>query len=335
MPCFCYHVEDRNENGVQILGSVGWPEDNGGLAIRMKQKTYYLWMTILATVFLGSGAMLVKNFLENRQHEAEFAELASQFPEAGAPGQGGSAGLAGAGQGDGLGDGGRGQAAGHEGGGGSNTGQESGKASDIPPQDWKLWWERETEGRLATYQSLKEQNADMVGWVRIEGTKVDYPVMQTPDRPDYYLHRDFNKKKSNYGIPYMAENCRYEEPGASLLIYGHHMRNGGMFAALQGYTEEAFYRQHPYIQFDTLNQAGSYEIVAVVKVNAADSTIPWQELLFPKNQETFEAAWADFGKQSFYRTGVEPAYGQRLLALVTCEYTLKDGRLMVVAREIP
>lgn len=194
--------------------------------------------------------------------------------------------------------------------------------------------EGEDAGRFAVYQSLKEQNEDMVGWIRIDGTRIDYPVVQTPDRPDYYLHRDFNKEKSSYGIPYMAEQCSYENPGTNLLIYGHHMKNGGMFADLQNYTEEAFYRQHPYIRFDTVDRPGKYEVVAVVRVDASSDVTPWQKLLFPRDEVEFGEAWKIFGQQSFYHASAAPEYEDRLLALVTCEYTLEDGRLMVVSKEI-
>lgn len=294
---------------------------------------YYLCMTLLLVVFLGSGAALVKSYLENRGHEADLNEMAALFPDIGQPGAGAaSAGILGAGVAPGA-------AVAEAGALGEENGQPEGQVKEpqpqtIPPDAWKLWWDQNAERRFATYRSLKEQNEDMVGWVRIEGTRIDYPVVQTPDQPDYYLRRDFNKNNSNYGIPYMAETCIYEEPGTNLLIYGHHMKNGGMFAALQNYTEEAFYRQHPYIQFDTVEQAGSYEIVAVVKVDAARDATPWKELLFPGDEAVFQGAWQVFEGQSFYPTGVVPEYGERLLALVTCEYTLEDGRLMVVAREI-
>lgn len=245
---------------------------------------YYVLMTGLMILFLGSGGLLLKNHLEDRRHEQDLDHLAALFPE--------------------------------------------------PVEQESIGMAEETDVRFDIYQSLKKQNDDFVGWIQIEGTRIDYPVVQTPDRPDFYLHRDFNRENSKYGIPYMAENCQYAEPGTSLLIYGHHMKNGGMFADLQNYTDAVFYRQHPYIRFDTVDRAGTYEIVAVVKVDASDDGTPWQSLLFPKDEEMFEEAWEAFEEQSFYQTEEQPEYDDRLLALVTCEYTLKDGRLMVVSKEI-
>ncbi len=282
---------------------------------RRKNVIYHISIVILAAVFVGSGGMLLHRFVSERRQEAALDRITTMVPAAKMPGADGIAGRE-QGKSDGTAD------------------WTPGEPADISPEQWKLWWEQEAGNRFAAYEKLKVQNPDMAGWIRIEGTRIDYPVMQTPDEPDYYLHRDFNKKKSNYGIPYMAGVCRYEEPGTNLLIYGHHMKNGAMFAALDGYTEEAYYRAHPYIQFDTTDRAGSYEIAAVVRIAASGEAAFWQDVLFPASEPVWESAWEAFEQQSFYRTGVQPEYGDRLLALVTCEYTLKDGRLMVVAREI-
>lgn len=192
----------------------------------------------------------------------------------------------------------------------------------------------EEEARFAAYRALHDENSDMAGWIRIEGTPVDYPVMFTPDRPEYYLHRDFHKEKSSYGTPFLAENCRLESPRSSLLVYGHHMKNGSMFAALQNYTGKEYWSQHPQVQFDTLDETGSYEIAAVVKLQASGNAVPWQDLLFPEDEAEFDEAWKVFRKHMFYETGVELTAEDELLALVTCEYTLKDGRLMVIAKRI-
>lgn len=81
------------------------------------------------------------------------------------------------------------------------------------------------------YAAVYEQNSDFVGWISIEGTNIDYPVMQTVDNPNYYLKHSFEKQYSDYGVPYVQENC---DLGLSdnCVIYGHHMNNGSMFADL-------------------------------------------------------------------------------------------------------
>ena len=122
-----------------------------------------------------------------------------------------------------------------------------------PPQPEQTAFEK--------YAVVYEQNSDFVGWISIERTNIDYPVMQTIDNPNYYLKHSFEKQYSDYGVPYVQENC---DLGLSdnCVIYGHHMNNGSMFADLCKYADEDFYRQHKTIRFDTLSDFCEYEIQA-------------------------------------------------------------------------
>ena len=116
------------------------------------------------------------------------------------------------------------------------------------------------------YGALFEQNEDFIGWIKIDGTKIDYPVMQSPNSPDYYLKHSFEKAYSDYGVPYIDEACA---TGISnnLIIYGHHMKNGTMFSDLCNYIDADFCKEHPIINFDTLSGFGEYQVVAVFKFN--------------------------------------------------------------------
>lgn len=215
--------------------------------------------------------------------------------------------------------------------------REGGKPLDrdiSPAQSRKAQWEDKARERLRMYRSLKMDNPDMAGWVKIEGTRIDYPVMHSPGREDYYLNRDFYGRDSTYGTPFLMEQCRYERPRTSLLISGHHMKNGAMFAQLQDYTDQAFWEEHPFVQFDTVEEAGSYEVAAVAAISASKDQMVWQSLLFPRGKEEFEGAWEQVKGLCFYDTGVELFWGDELLALATCEYTVRDGRLLVIARRI-
>ena len=93
------------------------------------------------------------------------------------------------------------------------------------------------------YRAVQEQNSDFVGWLSIPGTNIDYPVMQTVDEPNYYLKRGFDKQYSDYGVPYVQENCDLALSD-NCVIYGHHMNNGTMFADLCKYESEDFYQEH-------------------------------------------------------------------------------------------
>ena len=184
------------------------------------------------------------------------------------------------------------------------------------------------------YRSVQEQNSDFVGWISIGGTNIDYPVMQTIDEPNYYLKRSFEKQYSDYGVPYVQENC---DLGLSdnCVIYGHHMNNGSMFADLCKYESKDFYKAHRTIRFDTLSGFGEYEVVAVFK------TVAYSEQGFKYYHFTRAESAADFDDYiaqckalALYDTGVSAEYGDRLITLSTCEYSSQNGRMVVVAKKI-
>ncbi|MGL5435793.1 MAG: class B sortase [Lachnospiraceae bacterium] len=283
---------------------------------------YYMLLTFFAVVFIVSAVLLAKNLLTSRSQDKELERLVSVFPEDAFPVLSLDAVR-------------NGNFDDHSDDEEADPAAETAEFwSQVSSQEWKQYWDNVAEKRFATYQTLKAQNSDFIGWIHIEGTRIDYPVLQSIYEADFYLKRDFNKNSSSYGIPYLMEQCRTEEPKTNLLIYGHHMRNGSMFAALQNYTKKSYYNQHPYVQFDTLDRAGTYQIVGVIKIDAAGDQSMWQQLLFPRTIDEFDQAWAGFQQQAFYSTGVSITQQDHLLALVTCEYTLKDGRLMVLAREV-
>ena len=131
------------------------------------------------------------------------------------------------------------------------------QSGESPSTEWTVYDQ---------YGALFEQNPDMIGWIVIDDTTINYPVMQTPDRPDFYLKHDFEKQYSDYGVPYAAEDCVIDPQSDNITIYGHHMKSGKMFGALEDYKSEAFYWEHPLIRFDTRAGFGLYEIIAVFKV---------------------------------------------------------------------
>lgn len=182
------------------------------------------------------------------------------------------------------------------------------------------------------YAALFAQNNDFIGWIRIDGTNVNYPVMQTPNKPDFYLKRSFDKSYSDYGVPYIDEACM---TGISnnLVIYGHHMNDGSMFADLCKYTDADFCKEHPEIAFDTLSNLGKYEVVAAFKFNTNRESFKYNEYTLMD-----EAQFAEFMEnvraRQLYDTGVTAEYGDQLLTLSTCEYTYPNGRFVVVAKKV-
>ena len=182
------------------------------------------------------------------------------------------------------------------------------------------------------YGTLFEQNPDMIGWISIEGTALNYPVMQTPGSPDFYLRRNFEKQHSEAGTPYAAEGCSISPQSDNITIYGHHMKSGKLFGALDGYKNEAFWREHPVIRFDTRAGFGEYEVFAVFKVAPADFL--YHTFINAAEQAEFDEYVSRCKALSIYDTGITAAYGDNLIPLSTCEYSQTDGRLVVVARKI-
>ena len=182
------------------------------------------------------------------------------------------------------------------------------------------------------YGALYEQNIDFVGWIQIDGTNINYPVMQTPDNPDYYLKHSFEKTWSDYGVPYLDEACVIGQSN-NLVIYGHHMSNGSMFCDLELYSDPAFCMDHPVIRFDTLTSFGEYEVIAVFRYNTNQETFRYDREV---NMDEGRFSWfiEQVHARELFSTGKDASFGDQLLTLSTCEYTYKNGRLVVVARKV-
>ena len=182
------------------------------------------------------------------------------------------------------------------------------------------------------YAAVYEQNSDFIGWISIEDTKINYPVMQTPGNKDFYLKHAFDKSYSEYGVPYMQENCKL---GLSdnCVIYGHHMQAGSMFADLCKYESEDFYKEHKTIHFDTLAGFGEYEIVCVFKTAAYSADgFKYYHFVDAADAAEFNSFLSTCQSLALYDTGVSAEYGDKLITLSTCEYSRSNGRMVIVAR---
>lgn len=187
---------------------------------------------------------------------------------------------------------------------------------------------------LAKYRELYLQNEDMVGWISIAGTTINYPVMQSGNNPNFYLKHNFEKEYSDLGTPYVQENCDIAESD-NLVIYGHHIKGGKMFGALEDYKSKSFYEEHKNIQFDTLTEQAEYEIVAVFKTVAYSSEgFRYYDFVDAENEEDFNSYVGKCKELALYDTGVTAEYGDRLITLSTCEYSARNGRLVVVAKMV-
>ena len=190
---------------------------------------------------------------------------------------------------------------------------------------------------LPELAELYQQNGDLVGWISIADTNINYPVMQSVNEPNFYLKHGFDKEYSDYGCPYVQEDCDVQEPSDNLVIYGHHMSNGSMFAHLEKFKSKDFWSEHRMITFNTLTDKQEYEIVAVFRtVVYTDSpeAFKFYRFIDAESANEFDDFIAKCKELSFYDTGVTAEYGDKLITLSTCEYSRNNSRLVVVAKRI-
>ena len=183
------------------------------------------------------------------------------------------------------------------------------------------------------YVELFKLNPDLIGWIYIDGTEINYPVMQTPEWVNYYLKRDFYGQSDDHGSIYADEMADIKRPSANVTLYGHKMKDGSMFAGLMDYKEKSFYEQHPTIDFNTIYKDGIYEIIAVFITTANEGGFPYH-LFVDGTEEEFNAFVSKCKELSLYDTGVDAEYGDKLITLSTCEHNVSNGRFVVVAKKV-
>jgi len=188
---------------------------------------------------------------------------------------------------------------------------------------------------LEEYKKIYEDNSNFAGWLYVSGTEIDYPYMQGPDNA-FYLSHNIDRTYDKYGMLIMDYNCSTAFDSPHLIVYGHNVNSGRLFGELLKFKEEAYYKYHPDMNFDTINEAGVYTIFAAFTTTVEEAQK--EHGLFTtwgfKDKEEFDrvTGWA-IGK-SLYDTGVVPEYGSPVLSLVTCEHSRDEGRFVLMATKI-
>ena len=262
----------------------------------MSKKLYHTLLIVLALIFLICGWKLLSYFQEGRKTQNRYDELAAMVEQA-RPTE-------------------------------KNTEPQNIPDSSDPTEPST---EPEEEGGvLREYRWLYEANPDMVGWITIEDTVINYPVVQTPDDPEYYLHRDFDGQDNARGCLFADVKCDVENSD-NVIIYGHHMNDGSMFASLMEYASKEYWQEHSEIHFDTLTERRTYEVFAVFRTTASiGQGFPYHQFTDAIDQEEFDNYVANCKSLSVYDTGIVPEYGDKLICLSTCEYTRENGRFVVM-----
>lgn len=190
-----------------------------------------------------------------------------------------------------------------------------------------------TYDKFTEYEALWEQNHDFAGWLFIDDTRIDYPVMHTPDAPEYYLHRAFDRSDANSGSLFI--DADYSTDGNALLIHGHNMKDNSMFGSLTDYKSYEFAVEHPVIHFDSLTEERDYEVLAAFYWDPSydPEQGPFRYYEYPdlSSYEIFDEYIRQVKSYALYTTDVIAAYGDNILTLSTCNYHTSNGRFVVVA----
>lgn len=291
---------------------------------------YYLLLAIFASVFILSGIYLAHYLLEQKQAASQYDDLnqllaSIQAAQTTAPTE------------------------------------PSEPSAPSDPSEPSAPPATEAPVMIPEYAAVYAMNNDLVGWINIPSLKIKYPVMQTPDRPDFYLRKDFNGKYNTSGCLYVRESCNVFAPSDNVVIYGHAMKTGDMFGRLYYFREKSYCEKNRYFTFDTLYEHHDYEIFAVFRTSGTWGIgYPYHVFNDAANEAAFDKFIADIqgpaftmdtkkldyenlflGSVYYYNSNIIPKYGDKLVTLSTCEYTIRDpgtntknGRLVIVAIQV-
>lgn len=193
-------------------------------------------------------------------------------------------------------------------------------------------------GKISANDYMLAQNGDFKGWITVPNTRIDNPIYQAEDN-SYYLTHNQKKEKSAYGALFFdcGNTITENDTDCNLVIYGHHMQNGTMFADLTKYRSLSFYKENPTIEFSTLYKTSVYKVYAVFVLNASKEDDGGYIYNISRRNFTDDDdfnAWADEAyERSLINTEVDVVRGDNIITLVTCVYDFDDARLVVMARE--
>lgn len=215
---------------------------------------------------------------------------------------------------------------------GTQTGTEAGTTVTIHYDDKEL----AVPEVLEEYKTLYSLNKKLIGWVKIDDTYIDYPVLQTSNN-EYYLKHNFDQEEDRNGSIFLDKDCCIFPRSMNLIVYGHHMRSGRMFGQLTKYSSEDFYKEHKLIQFDTIYEKGIYEVMYVFRSKIYEENeivFKYYQFIDAASEAEFDSNMREMAEMSLYDTGVTAGYGDELLTLSTCDYYTDYGRFVVVAKRV-
>lgn len=190
---------------------------------------------------------------------------------------------------------------------------------------------------LPEYAALHEQNPEMTGWLSIDVTPIDYPIMHRADDNDFYLSHNFNGEYDVNGMLVLDKRCDPTGRGTNMLIHGHNMKSGMMFGSLRKFVDQGYCADHKIINMDTLYEKRQYEIISVFISNvSAENTedFKFYNYINIDNEQAFNEYIQGVKARSVYQTDTTAHYGEKLITLSTCDYSQNQGRLVIVGKQV-
>lgn len=196
----------------------------------------------------------------------------------------------------------------------------------------------ESEAMMEKYGELYNENKDFIGWLSVEGTKINYPVMYTPDDPEHYLRKNFDGDYDIGGMLFVDARCTFNPSSTDTIIYGHHMNNGTMFGPLMDFQDNDYLKEHTNVTFDTMYRPGTYKIFASFQSKAYDpdsDEFKYYDFINADTASDFEEYLNNIKALSlYYDEENAPSFGDEIITLSTCDYYTTDGRFAVLAKRI-
>jgi len=182
---------------------------------------------------------------------------------------------------------------------------------------------------LDKYKILKKINNDIVGWISIPKTTIDYPIVRTTNN-EYYLSHDILKHESSWGAVFMEYRDININTDKNIILYGHNMKDQSMFTQITKYKENEFFKNNRYIYFDTLNIEGKWEVFSAY---VAEDSFNYIKTNFKTNEEYLKFLKAITDK-SLFSAKVQLSAKDQILTLSTCSYEFKNARFVVHAKRV-
>lgn len=216
----------------------------------------------------------------------------------------------------------------------NSTQKDSSALEEVKIDESKI--DDKTTERMLQVQELQKENPDIIGWIEIVGTKINYPVLQGEDN-SYYMTHNYKKEEAKDGSIFLDKDYDWNLPSSNLLMYGHNMGDGEMFQDLLKYESEDYYKEHPVVRFTTANDDSEYEIISAFKsrvyYKSEKNVFRYYFFINAENEEEYNDFVNNAKEASLYDTGKTAEYGDQLMTLSTCSYHTEDGRFAVVARK--